>query len=59
MCAKLAEAQEVLRDCIKVGELDAETQWKAERVSKGRRLYVNDRALASAQSRARRLQSMS
>ncbi|WP_422419194.1 hypothetical protein [Pseudomonas sp. GZD-222] len=45
--AKLAEAQEVLRDCIEVGELDAETQWKAERVSKGRRLYVDDRALAS------------
>ncbi|PSS51649.1 hypothetical protein [Pseudomonas sp. BBP2017] len=46
--AKLAEAQEVLRDCIEVGELDAETQWKAERVSKGRRLYVDDRALANA-----------
>ncbi|MET3051886.1 hypothetical protein ABXV19_08675 [Pseudomonas alkylphenolica] len=45
--AQLAEAQEVLRDCIEVGELDAETQWKAERVSKGRRLYVDDRALAS------------
>ena len=45
--AKLAEAQEVLRECIEVGELDAETQWKAERVSKGRRLYVDDRALAS------------
>jgi hypothetical protein len=44
--AKLAEAQEVLRDCIEVGDLDAETQWKAERVSKGRRLYVDDRALA-------------
>ncbi|MEN5202174.1 hypothetical protein ABE525_23360 [Pseudomonas wadenswilerensis] len=45
--AQLAEAQEVLRDCIEVGELDAETQWKAERVSKGRRLYVDDRAPAS------------
>ncbi|WP_442108736.1 hypothetical protein [Pseudomonas sp. NUPR-001] len=44
---QLAEAQEVIRDCIEVGELDAETQWKAERVSKGRRLYVDDRALAS------------
>lgn len=43
--SQLAEAQEVLRDCIEVGELDAETQWKAERISKGRRLYVNDRAL--------------
>ncbi len=46
--AQLAEAQEVLRDCIEVGELDAETQWKAERVSKGRRLYVDDRALSAS-----------
>lgn len=45
--AQLAEAQEVLRDCIEVGELDIETQWKAERVSKGRRLYVDDRALSA------------
>lgn len=46
--ARLAEAQEVLRDCIEVGELDAETQWKAERVSKGRRVYVDDRALSAS-----------
>lgn len=46
--ARLAEAQEVLRDCIEVGELDAETQWKAERVSKGRRVYVDDRALSDS-----------
>ncbi|MCE1020542.1 hypothetical protein LU640_29330 [Pseudomonas monteilii] len=45
--AQLAEAQEVLRDCIEVGELNAETEWKALRVSKGRRLYVDDRALSA------------
>lgn len=45
--AQLAEAQEVLRDCIEVGELDAETKWKALRVSKGRRLYVDDGALST------------
>ncbi|MDN7143803.1 hypothetical protein KC131_24455 [Pseudomonas sp. JQ170] len=44
---QLAEAQEVLRDCIEVGELDAETEWKAKRVSAGRRLYVDDRALSA------------
>ncbi|ADR60407.1 Hypothetical protein, conserved [Pseudomonas putida BIRD-1] len=46
--AQLAEAQEVLKDCIEVGELDAETEWKARLVSKGRRLYVDDRALANS-----------
>lgn len=45
--AQLAEAQEVLRDCVEVGELNAETEWKALRVSKGRRLYVDDRALSA------------
>jgi hypothetical protein len=45
--AQLAEAQEVLRDCIEVGELNAETEWKALRVSKGRQLYVDDRALSA------------
>ncbi len=45
--AQLAEAQEVLRNCIEIGELDAETEWKALRVSKGRRLYVDNRALAN------------
>lgn len=47
----LAEAVEVLRevfDAADAGEtLGAETIWRAERVFKGRRIYVDDRSLAT------------
>ena len=45
---QLAEAREVVIECLAEGELPAEVQWKAERISRGRRLYVDGRALSSS-----------
>lgn len=50
--ALLAEAVEVLREVIDAAEagetLGSETTWRTERVLKGRRIYVDDRAIATA-----------
>lgn len=44
----LAEARLVLSACLDDGELPSEISWMAERASKGRRIYTDDRALAAA-----------
>jgi hypothetical protein len=41
----LAEARMVIDACLEDGDLPNELSWMAERASKGRRIYVDDRAL--------------
>lgn len=44
LIAQLAEAREVVEQCLGMGDLPTELEWKAMRVVKGRRVYIDDRA---------------
>ena len=44
----LAEARMVIAACLSECDLPAELEWMAERASKGRRIYTDDRALLAA-----------